>query len=295
MKKDFSIGKVLSKDGTSIGYRQYGRGTGLVLVNGAVGIAHNYSVLAETLAEFFTVYVPDRRGRGMSPRPYSGDYSIQKDIEDLQALLEKTGTHFVYGLSSGAVIALTAALQIRDIHKLAVFEPPLFAKHHLPKSEIARYDKAMAKGDLALALIAGMKAVKLGPPIFNFMPDWMLVPMFNRILKAEDKMPKGDSLTMRESAPTIAYDLKVVSEMHASYTCWSAIQAKMLLMGGGKSPAYLKSDLDVIAGILPQVERITFPELGHAASWNYDKQRNPTGDPVRVAKELQRFFGSDYQ
>jgi pimeloyl-ACP methyl ester carboxylesterase len=294
MKNDFSVSKVLSKDGTSIGYRRYGQGTGLVLVNGAVGTAHNYSVLAETLADFFTVYIPDRRGRGMSPLAYSKDYCIQKDIDDLQALLEKTGAHFVYGLSSGAVIALTAAVQIRDIHKLAVFEPPLFAKHRLPKSEIARYDKAIAKGDLARALIAGMKAVRLGPPIFNFMPDWMLLPMFNRILKAEDKMPRGDFLTMRESAPTIAYDLKAVSEMHASYKCWSAIQAKILLMGGGKSPEYLKADLDVIADMFPQAERITFPKLGHAASWNYDKQRNPTGDPVRVAKELQRFFGSDH-
>jgi hypothetical protein len=42
--------------------------------------------------------------------------------------------------------------------------------------------------------------------------------------------------------------------------------------------------------VLPHVKRVEFPELGHAASWNYDKQRNPGGKPEVVAQELRRFF-----
>ena len=60
---------VTSRDGTQIGYTQVGHGPGLILVQGALGTAHNYRDLADALSSDFTVYTPDRRGRGMSPKP----------------------------------------------------------------------------------------------------------------------------------------------------------------------------------------------------------------------------------
>ena len=117
---------VTSEDGTPIGYRQYGRGPGVILVMGAMGTAHNYDQLARVLASDFTVYVPDRRGRGMSPREYSPDHSIQKELEDLGSLLAKTGAHLVFGLSSGAVIALEASQALSSIHKAALYDPPFY-------------------------------------------------------------------------------------------------------------------------------------------------------------------------
>ena len=95
-----TIGSVTSKDGTTIGYRQLGHGPGIVLLHGAVASAHNHMQLAEALADAFTIYVPDRRGRGLSG-PFGNDYSIQKEVEDMDALLTKTGAHNVFGVSSG--------------------------------------------------------------------------------------------------------------------------------------------------------------------------------------------------
>ena len=86
------------------------------------------------------------------------------------------------------------------------------------------------------------------------------------------------------------YDFRVVSEMHGALSRWSAAQAEVLLLGGSKSPAYLKSDLGALEKVLPHVRRVEFRGLGHAASWNYDKQRNPGGKPELVAQELRRFF-----
>jgi hypothetical protein len=57
----FSLHDTRSKDGTRIGYRQYGCGPGLVIEQGAMGIAQNHDELARLLASEFTVYVPDRR------------------------------------------------------------------------------------------------------------------------------------------------------------------------------------------------------------------------------------------
>src|SRR5215469_1286129 len=125
-REQYTTSYVTSKDGTTIGYRQFGHGPGIVLVQGAMGSAENFRQLAELLADAFTVYVPDRRGRGLSDLPYSQDYSIQKDVEDLDALLAKSGAHSVFGLSAGGLISLQAALTLPAIHKVAIFEPPLF-------------------------------------------------------------------------------------------------------------------------------------------------------------------------
>jgi pimeloyl-ACP methyl ester carboxylesterase len=57
---------VTSKDGTKIGYRQYGAGPGVVLLHGGLQASQNFTTLAQLLSDTFTVYVPDRRGRGMS-------------------------------------------------------------------------------------------------------------------------------------------------------------------------------------------------------------------------------------
>jgi hypothetical protein len=74
-----TVSAVTSKVGTTIGDRQYGHSRGAILVMGAMGTAHNYDQLATALAGNFTGYAPDRRGRGMSPRKYSPDHSIERE------------------------------------------------------------------------------------------------------------------------------------------------------------------------------------------------------------------------
>src|SRR6202165_1170373 len=90
---------VASKDGTTIGYHRLGCGPGVVLLHGAMESGLSHLQLAEQLAAGFTVYLPDRRGRGLSG-PFGGGYSIQKEVDDLSALLSETGTGQVLGVSS---------------------------------------------------------------------------------------------------------------------------------------------------------------------------------------------------
>ena len=117
-------GSVVSRDGTTIGYRQLGRGPGLVVLHGAMESSQSHLQLAQALADGFTVYLPDRRGRGMSG-PYGKGHAVKNDVEDMEALLTKTAAHYVFGVSSGAIIWLQAALTLSAIHKAAIFEPPL--------------------------------------------------------------------------------------------------------------------------------------------------------------------------
>ena len=72
----FTAGSVTSKDGTTIGYRQLGQGPGLVVLHGAMESAQSHTQLAVALASSFTVYLPDRRGRGLSG-PFGKDHRLQ--------------------------------------------------------------------------------------------------------------------------------------------------------------------------------------------------------------------------
>src|SRR5674536_89891 len=95
----YSPSSVTSRDGTTIGYRQLGDGPGIVLLHGGANASQNYMKLGALLSEAFTVYIPDRRGRGLSG-PFGDNYSIQKEVEDLDAILKKTDAHNVFGLLS---------------------------------------------------------------------------------------------------------------------------------------------------------------------------------------------------
>ncbi len=101
---------VISQDGTAIAYDQVGQGPAVILVAGAFSYRkYPGSVqLADLLAKHFTVFNYDRRGRGDS-----GDtkaYAVEREIEDIQALIDAAGgSAYVWGLSSGALLALKAA------------------------------------------------------------------------------------------------------------------------------------------------------------------------------------------
>jgi pimeloyl-ACP methyl ester carboxylesterase len=99
---------VTSKEGILIDYTQIGNGPGLILAHKGLGTAHNYHNLAQA---DFTVYTPARRVRGMSPRLFTPSHQIQRDVEDIEALSTHTGPTYLFGLRSGAVIALTSTLR----------------------------------------------------------------------------------------------------------------------------------------------------------------------------------------
>lgn len=284
-RERYTTGSVTSNDGTTIGYRQLGHGPGVVLLHGAFSSAHNHMQLAEALADAFTVYVPDRRGRGLSG-PYRGDHRIRKDVEDLDALLTRTGAHNVFGVSSGGIICLQAALTLPAIHKAAIYEPPFFNNGSVPTAILTRFDKEIAQGNVAAALITGMKGAQMGPPIFNVIPRWLLELLVSMAMKSEDKKGSGGYIPMRALAPTLRYDFQILVETSGKLESFRAIRAEVLLLGGSKSPAYLNVALDALEKVLPHAKRVEFPGLDHAASWNTDRG----GNPEPVAQELRRFF-----
>ena len=122
--RKYETGSVVSKDGTVIGYRQMGEGPGVVLFHGGANASQNYSRLGAALSDAFTVYISDRSGRGLSG-PLGDNYNMRREIEDADAILAKIDAHNVFGLSSGALIALQASFELPSIHKAVINERPL--------------------------------------------------------------------------------------------------------------------------------------------------------------------------
>src|SRR4028119_886583 len=117
------MGTVTSKDGTPLAFDQSGKGPAIILVVGAFNERATGAPLAQFLEWHFTVFNYDRRGRGES-----GDrapYAIEREIEDLDALISQAGgSARVFGYSSGATLALRAAAHGLAISQLALYDPP---------------------------------------------------------------------------------------------------------------------------------------------------------------------------
>jgi pimeloyl-ACP methyl ester carboxylesterase len=284
----YTTGVVTSKDGTSIDYRQIGHGPAVVMLHGAMESARSHTRLAEALADAFTVYLPERRGHNLSG-PFRKNYSMRKEVEDLEALLTKTGAHNVFGVSAGGLICLQAALSLSTIHQVALYEPALIVNGSASTAFLRRYDQEIAQDKVAAALITGMKAAQLGPPVFNAIPRGLLELLTAMAMKQEDKQAGVGDVTMRMLAPTLHYDFQLVAEMAETLENFKAVRAEVLLLGGSESPAWLKVALDALEKVLPHVKRIEFPGLDHGGASD-NSNTNRGGQPELVAKELRRFF-----
>src|SRR2546430_3569576 len=140
-KRGSTMRTVISKDGTPIAFDQSGRGQAIILVAGATATRLAAISVAAALAPHFTVFAYDRRGRGDSGD--TAPYAVEREVEDVDALItEAGGSAFVFGHSSGAVLALeTARLLPARIKKLALYEPPFIvddSRPPIPKDDVAR-------------------------------------------------------------------------------------------------------------------------------------------------------------
>jgi pimeloyl-ACP methyl ester carboxylesterase len=284
-----TVHHVASADGTVIGFERLGAGPVLVLLLGAMGTAYTFRELAEALADSFTVIVPDRRGRGLSPHRFDSGYTIDDDVADLDAVLRATGGRFVFGLSSGADIVLEAALTLLSIERIALYEPAVFPDG-IPTKGIKRFNAYAEAGDLPGMLVSGMKLGGFGPAVMRAMPDRLLKPVVRRIMKAEEEAGTGGYASMAELGQALRYDFAIAQSIDGSIRKFKDVMQPVLLLGGSKSPHFLTRALDELEQIIPNATRVEIAGADHAAAWNVDAKRNPHGNPNVVADELKMYF-----
>ena len=229
---------VTSKDGTPIAYDKMGSGKPLILIDGALCYRSFGPMpkLAPLLSKNFTVFMYDRRGRGDSGNVQP--YSIQREIEDIDALIkEASGSAYVFGISSGAALGLRAVESKLNIPRLALYEPPyVYAK----KNGFVPPDH---EGNLK-SLIAENRR---GDAVKYFMVDMVGAPaIFAFIMKL---MPAWKKL--KAVAHTLPYDAAVMEDWTVPADRISRITTPTLIAGGSKSPSTLRNAVQSVSDALP--------------------------------------------
>jgi pimeloyl-ACP methyl ester carboxylesterase len=282
---------VTSRDGTRIMYHRSGDGPAVVLVHGGVQAAQNFGRLAALLAHRFTVFVPDRRGRGQSG-PHGDLYCMARECEDLDALLTESKASSVFGLSSGALIVLAAARALPAIRRAALYEPPLQLEESI-QEWVPRLDAELARDDVGAALVTIMKGTG-DRGLLDLLPRFLLVPFFRLALAAQARQLRrqaqaqgqpSEELSIASLVRTMHYDAMLVRELAGQLESFGELSAEVLLLGGDRSRAYLTASLTALAKVLPQARRVEFTGVGHLAADN-------GGRPEVVARELEAFFGA---
>lgn len=264
------MGMVTSKDGTQIAYEKHGAGPALILVDGAVCYRSFGPMphLSELLEPNFTVYTYDRRGRGQSGN--SKPFALEREVEDLDALIEEAGgSAFVYGISSGACLVLEAALRLGSrIKKFALYEPPYNSEENALqswKNYRKELDSLLAAGRRGDAVALFMRFVGTPEEAIEGMrhaPNWA---MFEAI------------------APTLAYDAAAMGEdRKAPLKRAAGVRVPALLMDGGENLAYMPF-MHATAESLAQA-------IPHARQRTLDGQTHDVKAEV-LAPALVEFFG----
>ncbi|WP_183573040.1 alpha/beta fold hydrolase [Mucilaginibacter sp. X5P1] len=267
-------GTVISRDGTIISYLKTGSGPGLILIHGVLSIAANYSQLAAGLAQRFTVYSMERRGRGLSG-PQGEDYSTTKECEDLDALQKHTGAIYLFGHSYGGLIALEAARSNKAFSKIAVYEPGVSVDNSINVSWIPDYEKYMAAHQYLDAF--AVFSIKAGPENAQRTPLWMMKLMLPLFIKG----PKREQ--MYALMPSNLREHQQIASKNNTYLDYHEITAEVLLMYGGKSKLkWVGQAVRALKEVLPLAGIKEFPTLNHFGP-------DETG-PGEIAQVLTTYF-----
>ncbi|HYB87720.1 MAG TPA: alpha/beta hydrolase [Streptosporangiaceae bacterium] len=287
---EMATGVVASADGAPIGYLRVGHGPAVVVLHGSNESARSHTQLALALADEFTVYLPDRRGRGLSG-PHRPDHSMRTEVEDLRAVVAHVGAQKVFGVSVSALIALQAARTTPAIGQVAVYEPALLMDTSgRYTSWVPRFDREMARGQVADALITSLRGLDLAPPALRVMPRRLLVAVTDAAMKKEDAQAAPGTVTMRQLAPTLRYEPLLLAEMAGTIATFADVPADVLLMGGDmKHPAFIRPAFDALARTLPHVRCAVFPGLDHGGSGD-PGPANRGGKPETVVPAIRSFF-----
>ena len=274
----FSYHHVESVDGTRIGFRFGGRGQPLVLVHGGMLASQHLIALGTALASDFEVVIPDRRGRGASASSRRGPGRvIDQEAADIRVVIDEVAARGVFGLSVGAIVTLNAVRPTDTVAKIALYEPPLSVAGSSPVEWLGRFDREIAAGDPARALMTATHGMKVDRTMSRI--PHAAAPLLRLLFRAQSAAP--GEVPVLDLVPTLHNDIQIIKETADTVSDYSAVHADVLLLGGSKSPSYLARSLDALEAALPNAHRMTLSGLDHQA---------PVDKPAKIAPILRDFF-----
>ena len=251
---------VTSKDGTNIAYEQTGKGPTLILVVGAFNDRSTGLPLTKLLEPHFTVFNYDRRGRGDSGD--TAPYAVEREIEDLDALIvEAGGSAFVFGYSSGAVLSLRAAAQGSAITKMVLYETP-------PVGPGAR-ENAVRLAELVASGRRGDAVEYFQAEVVGLPPE-VIIGIRNAPFRP----------ALEHMAHTLVYELNILTDVTMPPKVAAAVKIPTLVVVGGSSPDIMRHTAEAVANAIPKGRYLLLEGQNHDIV------------PDVVAPVLQEFFTS---
>lgn len=254
-----------SADGTRIAFDRNGSGPAVVLVDGAMCFraAGPLPALAAQLSDDYTVYTYDRRGRGESGD--SAPYAVDREVEDLLAVVrEASGSAYVYGVSSGAALAVRAAARPDSgILRLALYEAPYVAETDEP-------GRVQGYGDQLRALL---EQDRRGDAVALFMTQVGVPAPAIEAMRGGPGWP-----TLVGIARTLAYDDAILGDGRVPRALLAQVGQPALVLSGGASPHGLQQAAKATADALPGAEHRTLAGQTHDVA------------PDALAPVLKEFF-----
>lgn len=236
--------KVRSQDGTPIAYHRSGQGPPLVLVHGAIASHARWAAITPALAQRYTVYAIDRRGRGESGDAES--YAMAREFEDVAAVVDAIGEGAnLLGHSFGALCAFEAALLTPHVRRLVAYEPP---PAPVPEGALDRIQAALDAGDRERALITFLRELVRMPP--HELEQFRASPVFPLRVAAAHTIP-------REFRAVEAYRFEPERFRH--------LHVPTLLLLGGDSPAFARTNVEQWHAALPDSRIVVLPGQQHIA------------------------------
>lgn len=238
---------VTSEDGTTIAFDRLGTGSPVILISGGSVDRMSNAGLADALASDFTVLNYDRRGRG--PSGDTPPYAIEREIEDIGAVIDAAGGEAnLYGSSSGAVLAMLAAGAGLSVRRLAMWEPPFIPEGvpTPPADQVEQYETAVAEGRRGDAVEYFMSKVVGLPPEFvegaRRQPFWAATEAI---------------------AHTLAYDARIMGDYRIPIDRAAGVTVPTLVIAGGADMPWMRDTATALADALPQGRATLLDGQGH--------------------------------
>ncbi len=239
---------VRSSDGVEISVQKSGAGPALLLVHGALlNAAMTWFAVLPRLAEQFTVYAMDRRGR--APSGDGKEYSISLEADDIVRVVEAIGEPvIVVAHSYGALATLEALHRLKGVTRVILYEPPGLVSGAAESAIVAKMERALEAGDREEVVTVFLRDQVGAPPEalagFKTSPGWPVV---------------------LQISPTLPREARAVNSYRVSLDRLAAVKIPIVMLAGSETRGRMKEGVHLVCNAIPGWRLVVLEGQGHTA------------------------------